>query len=64
MYVSRKFGWNLQVSRLGEDHLIATLANMLIVILDQYPILEPDDITASIKFAADLMSQNYKIKQG
>jgi uncharacterized protein (DUF433 family) len=31
-------------------------------ILKQYPSLEPDDIKASIKFAADLMSHNYSIK--
>jgi uncharacterized protein (DUF433 family) len=31
-------------------------------ILDQYPSLEPDDIKASIKFAADLMNRNYSIK--
>ena len=31
-------------------------------ILDQYPILEPDDINASLKFAADLMNRNYSIK--
>ena len=33
-------------------------------ILDQYPTLEPDDINASLKFAVDLMSRNYSIKQG
>ena len=31
-------------------------------ILDQYPTLEPDDINASLKFAADLMNRNYSIK--
>lgn len=31
-------------------------------ILSQYPSLEPDDIKASIKFAADLMNRNYSIK--
>ncbi|MBA7579519.1 hypothetical protein ES708_21390 [subsurface metagenome] len=31
-------------------------------ILNQYPSLEPDDIKASIKFAADLMNRNYSIK--
>ena len=31
-------------------------------ILDQYPTLEPDDINASLKFAADLMKRNYSIK--
>lgn len=31
-------------------------------ILKQYPLLEPDDIKASIKFADDLMSHNYSIK--
>jgi uncharacterized protein (DUF433 family) len=31
-------------------------------ILDQYPSLEPADIKACIKFAADLMNQNYSIK--
>ena len=31
-------------------------------ILDQYPSLEPDDIQACIKFAADLMSRNFTIK--
>ena len=31
-------------------------------ILDQYPSLEPDDITASLKFAADLMNRNYSIE--
>ncbi|MEI6138770.1 MAG: DUF433 domain-containing protein [Mariniphaga sp.] len=33
-------------------------------ILDQYPTLEPDDINASLKFAADLMNRNYSIRQG
>ena len=33
-------------------------------ILDQYPTLAPGDITASLKFAADLMSKNYSIRQG
>ena len=31
-------------------------------ILDQYPTLEPDDINASLKFAADLMNRNCSIK--
>ena len=31
-------------------------------ILNQYPSLEPDDISACIKFAADLMNRNYSIK--
>jgi uncharacterized protein (DUF433 family) len=31
-------------------------------ILDQYPTLEPDDINASLKFVADLMNRNYRIK--
>ena len=31
-------------------------------ILGQYPSLEPADIAACIKFAADLMSRNYSIK--
>lgn len=31
-------------------------------ILEQYPSLEPDDINACIKFAADLMNRNYSIK--
>jgi uncharacterized protein (DUF433 family) len=31
-------------------------------ILKQYPSLEPDDIKACIKFAADLMDRNYSIK--
>lgn len=31
-------------------------------ILKQYPSLQPDDIKACIKFAADLMNRNYSIK--
>lgn len=31
-------------------------------ILEQYPSLEPEDIKACMKFAADLMSRNYSIK--
>jgi uncharacterized protein (DUF433 family) len=31
-------------------------------ILKQYPSLEPEDIDACIKFAADLMGRNYVIK--
>lgn len=31
-------------------------------ILNQYPSLEKSDITACIKFAADLMNRNYMIK--
>jgi uncharacterized protein (DUF433 family) len=31
-------------------------------ILDQYLTLEPDDINASLKFAADLMNRNYSIR--
>jgi len=31
-------------------------------ILKQYPSLEKDDLTACIKFAADLMNRNYIIK--
>jgi len=31
-------------------------------ILKQYPSLEPEDITACIKFAAELMNHNYSIK--
>ena len=31
-------------------------------ILEQYPSLEPEDIMACMKFAADLMSRNYSIK--
>ena len=31
-------------------------------ILRQYPSLEPEDITASLKFAAKLMEKNYTIK--
>jgi uncharacterized protein (DUF433 family) len=32
-------------------------------ILKQYPALKPDDINASIKFAADLMNRNYTIRK-
>lgn len=32
-------------------------------ILKQYPALKPDDIKASIKFAADLMNRNYTIRK-
>lgn len=31
-------------------------------ILRQYPFLEPDDIRASIKFAVELMNNNYSLK--
>jgi uncharacterized protein (DUF433 family) len=31
-------------------------------ILRQYPSLEPEDISACLKFAADLMNRNYIIK--
>ena len=31
-------------------------------ILDQYPTLEPEDNTASLKFPSDLMNRNYSIK--
>jgi uncharacterized protein (DUF433 family) len=31
-------------------------------ILKQYPTLEPKDISACLKFAADLMNRNYVIK--
>ena len=31
-------------------------------ILKQYPTLEPNDISACLKFAADLMNRNYVIK--
>lgn len=31
-------------------------------ILYQYPSLEPDDITACLRFAAELMSHNYSIR--
>jgi uncharacterized protein (DUF433 family) len=31
-------------------------------ILKQYPYLEPEDIRACLKFAAELMNRNYKIK--
>ncbi len=31
-------------------------------ILAQYPSLEPEDIRACIKFAADLMNRNFSIK--
>jgi uncharacterized protein (DUF433 family) len=32
------------------------------VILEQYPSLEMEDITACLKFASDLMNRNYTIK--
>ena len=32
-------------------------------ILKQYPALKPNDINASIKFAADLMNRNYSIRK-
>lgn len=31
-------------------------------ILKQYPSLEPDDITACLKFAAELMNRNYSVR--
>ena len=47
---------------------VQTILNFLSVgdssadILNQYPSLESDDISACIKFAADLMNRNYSIK--
>lgn len=32
------------------------------VILEQYPSLEMEDVTACLKFASDLMNRNYTIK--
>jgi uncharacterized protein (DUF433 family) len=31
-------------------------------ILNQYPSLEPEDVTACLEFATDLMNRNYVIK--
>ncbi len=40
------------------------LVDTCILILHQYPILEPDDITTSLKLGTDLMNRNYSIRQG